>query len=183
MKAKPGLCSSLDIKGFLRVALVDPRTQRVVALTETPNLLVNSGLNRIAQLALDGGDDFPAGQPSNLTYIGLGTSNASPTAGMTALQAPTTYLQNPRLSLSTQTSTATSQQVICSFSIGSAELTDVSNNSNVIGEVGLYDGYNSNSPFGSPNSYLFARAVLASPITKTTDLQVNVTYTLRMVSG
>jgi hypothetical protein len=141
MKKKPNICSSMSAKGFLRVALLDPKTQRVVALAETPNLIVNSGLNRIASLALDGGNDYPAGQPASITYIGLGTNNAAPTADMTGLNAPTTYLKSPRLSLSTSTSLTTYQQVFCVMTLGTDEVTDVSNNSNVIGEVALFDGY------------------------------------------
>lgn len=131
----------------------DAETGELLAEQAVHNLVVNAGLNLIRDL-LDG--DAPAG----LTHFAVGTGATAVAASQTALVTETF-----RAAVTQRTSDA--QQLIVKYFLPSG-----SANGGTLAEVGLFNAASTGT--------MFARAVLATTIAKTSSITVTFTWTVAL---
>lgn len=178
---RPSASDGVNVKGFIRAVAYNPHKNKVVGVYETENMVVNVGLNRLARLPYDTGADITL-IGGKVTWTAWGTSTAPTTPGMTSLQALiSAAAQN--FNASVLFPNVASGQAQFTWGYGTNEGTTAG--SNVIAEIALYDASGQPTPPSSGSVFpnMYCRGVLASPITKTTDLQVAFTYTIKLTSG
>lgn len=145
---------ALDVN--VAVAIHDAETGALLDRQEVHNLVVDSGLNLIRDL-LDG--DAVAG----LTHMAVGTGTAAAAAGDTALG---TEVHRGAV---TQRVSAAKQLVVKWF------VNSTSANGSTLAEVGLFNA--------ASGGTMFARAKLATAITKSSAITVQVIWTINLAAA
>lgn len=146
---KPDLMSKINVE-FIES---DKGSGKIKKISRLHNLIVNGGLTRVRDLLGGASSD-------SLTHIAIGTDNTAATNTDTVL--------GTELLRAVATITYPSYNQVkysYTFSVGSGE-------SYTITEAGLFDGASISG------STMFARAVDSVTLDTTTDLTINITYTI-----
>jgi hypothetical protein len=125
--------------------------KRLVAYQRKRNLTVDAGLNFIRDL-------LNSGAANGITHFGYGTSATAAASSQTALVA-----QVARDTVTVKTATSKTLTVTYYLATGSG-------NGNTLREIGLFNAASSGT--------MYARAVLAAAIVKTSSISVTFTWTL-----
>ena len=134
----------------------DAETGQLLQVQRKRNLVVNAGLNLIRDL-LDG--DAPAG----ITHFAVGT-------GATAVAASQTALVTETFRAAVTQSISDAQQLTVKYFLPSG-----SANGGTLAEVGLFNAASTGT--------MFARAVLATTIAKTSSITVTFTWTISLAAA
>ena len=157
MQPAPGSSlGTIQVEANLFVEVVDAATGEVLERQQTHNLVVNAGLNAIR-------DFLNASPPTAPTHFATGTGTTAVTATETQLVAQVT-----REAISSKTTTA--QGITYTYYMASTV-----GNGNTLAEVGLFNA--------AVSGTMYARALLASTIAKTSSVTVTFTWQVTLAAA